>query len=252
MQVRIVGVLRMDVPVMGPFEMTFDKITAPGFFRLDEKVDAKRTYASWFIDSETGEIMIEGTDHILMYDKEDKEYWLESPENYFKEQDTSSEGKKSFSFSFGSDEEDEDSPLKIERMGGDAVEVLHGFRTKKWITTVTSSDGELVLEEWFVDKLPLLDLSESLERDIKIKFNPSREALEMDQFEFSSNLLIAEFDSLTSLKPLEGHSVKTNFLMYEDDDLKFSAGYEILELYTVPFDASSFTIPEEYSRVEKD
>ena len=57
MQVRIVGVLRMDVPVMGPFEMTFDKITAPGFFRLDEKVDAKRTYASWFIDSETGEII---------------------------------------------------------------------------------------------------------------------------------------------------------------------------------------------------
>ena len=96
MQVRIVGVLRMDVPVMGPIEMTFDKITAPGFFRLDEKVDAKRTYASWFIDSETGEIMIEGTDHILMYDKEDKEYWLESPENYFKEPDTSSEGKKSF------------------------------------------------------------------------------------------------------------------------------------------------------------
>ena len=90
MQVRIVGVLRMDVPVMGPFEMTFDKITAPGFFRLDEKVDAKRTYASWFIDSETGEIMIEGTDHILMYDKEDKEYWLESPEDYFKEPDTGS------------------------------------------------------------------------------------------------------------------------------------------------------------------
>ena len=74
----------------------------------------------------------------------------------------------------------------------------------------------------------------------------------MDQFEFSSNLLIEELDSLTTLKPLEGHSLKTNFFMYENDDLKFSAGYEILELYTVSFDASSFTIPEEYSRVEKD
>jgi len=40
--------------------------------------------------------------------------------------------------------------------------------------------------------------------------------------------------------------------MYKNDDLKFSVGYEILELYTVPFDASSFTIPEEYSRVNKD
>ena len=129
--------------------------------------------------------------------------------------------------------------------------MLHGFRTKKWVTTISPTNGRLVLEEWFVEKLPLLDLSKSMERDVKSKFYPYMGSEEMEQFEFSSNLIIEALDTLTNLKPLEGHSVKTNVFMYEDDNLKFSAEYEIMELYTVPFDASSFTIPEEYKRIEK-
>jgi hypothetical protein len=242
----------MAIPVLGPFSVTFDQTVAPGFFREEEKSEAKRFYARWLMNSETGEIMIEGTDKILKYDKDEKEYWLQSPEDYFKVPDTSSENTKSMSFSMSSDEED-DTPPKITRTGGKEIEVLHGFRTKKWITTISYSEKRMVFEKWLVDKLPLLVLSDSLESAIKTKFNPESETVKVEHTEFSSNLIISQMDSLTTLEPISGHPVKINFLVYEDgNDPKFTVGYEILELYAEPVDTSYFTIPEDYERVEKE
>ena len=57
----------------------------------------------------------------------------------------------------------------------------------------------MVFEEWFVDKLPLMRLSDSLESAIKTKFNPDQDTVELEQFDFSSNIFIREMDSLTTL-----------------------------------------------------
>lgn len=252
LQVRIVSKMEMDVPVLGPVKIINDQTVAPGFFRSEEKIDADRFYASWLMDGETGEIMINGTDKIIKYDKEDEEYWLQSPEDYFKKPDTSSENSKSFSFSISSDEED-NTPPKFNRTGGKEIEMFHGFRTKKWITTISFSDKKMVFEEWFVDKLPLMNLSDSLESLIKTKFNPNVDSVEVTPFEFSSNIFIREMDTLTTLEPIPGHAIKINFLVYEEnDDLKMATGFEILELYAEPVDTSYFTIPEEYERVENE
>jgi hypothetical protein len=111
----------------------------------------------------------------------------------------------------------------------------------------------MVFEEWFVDKLPLIKLSDSLELAIKTKFNPDQDTVELEQFDFSSNIFIREMDSLTTLEPIPGHAVKINFLVYEEsDDPEMAVGFEILELYAEPVDTGYFVIPEHYERVEKD
>ncbi|MBT4958081.1 MAG: hypothetical protein HOM78_09840 [Candidatus Marinimicrobia bacterium] len=252
LQVRVVGRMQMDVPVLGPFKMIFDQTVAPGFLKAEEKIEAKRFYARWLMNGETGEIMIAGTEKILKYDKDDVEYWLQSPEDYFKKPDTSTENTNSMSFSISSDEDD-DTPPQFTRTGGKEIEFLHGFRTKKWITTISFSDKRMVFEEWFVEKLPLMILSDSLETAIKTKFNPDGELVTVEHTEFSSNVFIVGMDSLTTLEPIEGHAVKINFLVYEDSDKpKFTVGYEILELYAEPVDTGYFVISEEYQRIKND
>ena len=243
----------MDVPVLGPFIVTFDQTVAPGFLKAEEKIEAERFYARWLMNGETGEIMINGTEKILKYDKDEEEYWLQSPEDYFKAPDTSSEDTKSFSFSISSDDDEDDAPPNFTRTGGKEIELVHGFRTKKWITTISFSEKKMVFEEWFVDKLPLIKLSDSLELAIKTKFNPDQDTVELEQFDFSSNIFIREMDSLTTLEPIPGHAVKINFLVYEEsDDPKMAVGFEILELYAEPVDTGYFVIPEIYERIEND
>ena len=253
LQIRVVGKMQMDVPVLGPFIVTFDQTVAPGFLKAEEKIEAERFYARWLMNGETGEIMINGTEKILKYDKDEEEYWLQSPEDYFKAPDTSSEDTKSFSFSISSDDDEDDAPPNFTRTGGKEIELVHGFRTKKWITTISFSEKKMVFEEWFVDKLPLIKLSDSLESAIKTKFNPDQDTVELEQFDFSSNIFIREMDSLTTLEPIPGHAVKINFLVYEEsDDPEMAVGFEILELYAEPVDTGYFVIPEHYERVEKD
>ncbi|MBT4155803.1 MAG: hypothetical protein HOE56_09280, partial [Candidatus Marinimicrobia bacterium] len=56
LQIRVVGKMKMDVPVLGPFIVTFDQTVAPGFLKAEEKIEAKRFYARWLMNGETGEI----------------------------------------------------------------------------------------------------------------------------------------------------------------------------------------------------
>ena len=246
--------MNFNIPVFGAFTTMYDQTVAPGFLKAEEKIKAERFYARWLMNGETGEIMIDGTEKILKYDKGDEEYWLQSPEDYFKEPDTSSDDTKSISFSFSSDDEKDDAPPKFTRTGGKEIESVHGFRTKKWITTIAFSEEKvMVFEEWFVDKLPLMRLSDSLESSIKTKYNSDQDTVEIEQFEFSSNIFIREMDSLTTLKPIPGYAVKINFLVYEESVVpKMAVGFEILELYAEPVDTGYFVIPEFYERIEND
>ncbi len=252
-QVRVVMKMQFDIPVLGPMNVLYDQTVAPGLLKVEEKIDADRFYASWLADDETGELMISGSEKIIMYDKDDEEYWLQSPEVYFQKPDTSSDNSRSFSYSFSADDEDDKSPPKFTRTGGKEIEFLHGFRTKKWITTISFSEKRMVFEEWFVDKLPLMKMSDSLKFSVKSKFNPNPDTTAFEQFDFSSNLFIKAMDTLTTLDPIDGYAVKINFVAYEEsDDPKFTAGFEIMELYAEPVDTGFFVIPENYERIEKD
>ena len=45
----------------------------------------------------------------------------------------------------------------------------------------------MIIEEWFVDKLPLLDLHDSLKTKMLSLFNPDTAAVDEERFEFTSN-----------------------------------------------------------------
>ena len=252
LQVRVVGKTKIDIPVLGPVEMTVNQTVASGFFKAETKIEAKRFYASWLMDGETGEVMIDGSEKILKYNKKKEEYWLQSPIDYFKEPDTSSNYTKSISFS--SSPNDEKSSIIVTRTGGSEIESVHGFRTKKWITTINfTKEKFMVFEEWFVDELPLMRLSDSLEYAIKTNFNQEEDAVEIGLFDLSSNIFIEEMDSLTTLKPISGSAIKINFSVFEESgNPKTTLGFEILELYAEPVDTGYFVIPETYKRVENE
>ena len=230
--------------------MIVNQTVALGFLKTETKIEAKRFYACWLMDDETGTIMIDGSEKIIKYNKKKEEYWLQSPVNYFKEPDTSSNNTKSFSFSFSPN--DENSPTSVTRTCGSEIESVHGFRTKRWITTINFfKEKSMVYEEWFVDELPLMRLSDSLESAIKTNFNPEEDTLEIGLFDFSSNIFIQEMDSLVTLEPISGSAIKINFSVFEEPiNPKTTLGFEILELYAESMDTGYFVIPEIYKRVE--
>ncbi|MBT3300354.1 MAG: hypothetical protein HOB40_08675 [Candidatus Marinimicrobia bacterium] len=256
LQIHKIVKMQMQIPVLGPITITINQTIAPGFLKMEEKADADRFYASWMMDGETGEIMNEENEHIIKYDVADEEFWFQSADDYFKKPDTSSENGKSFSFSIGDEEEESenDVPPKITRTGGKEVELINGFSSIKWITSVKMPDSKMIFEEWFVDELPLMPIFDSLETEIRTNFNPNGETVKVAQAEFSSHLIIQELDSLTTLKPIKGSPIKINFLLYEKgkEKSKVSMSYEILELYEEPFDKEAFTIPKNFDFVKKD
>ena len=49
---------------------------------------------------------------------------------------------------------------------------MHGYESTKWTTSFTNNDGKIVIEEWFVDKLPLLKMHDSLKASVLTSFHP--------------------------------------------------------------------------------
>jgi len=97
-----------------------------------------------------------------------------------------------------------------------------------------------------VDELPLRDLlysylSALIESDTVENFNMPK---------FSSHDIIKRVDSTYAFEPSNESIVLAKLLVDSDNGWIQSASFEIRELYTVPFDASSFSIPEEYERIE--
>ena len=58
-------------------------------------------------------------------------------------------------------------------------------------------------------------------------------------------------DNFSSINNIEGDIVKAKLVVESDNAWVKSMEFEIRELYTIPFDASSFAIPEDYERVEE-
>ncbi len=249
-QVHSSYTMAFNITVFGHFKTTYHRTIAPGLLKVEEKTKAERFYAGWLLNEEVGEIMMQDSKFILKYNEEDEEYWLETYEDYFKEPDTSSGESYSYSIGFSSDESNGEE-IKVTRTGGKEIETLHGFRTKKWITTLSAPENKLVFEEWYVDKLPLMKKSDSLEVALKSQLHPTNDTFIPSHSEFSSNLILDGMDTLTTLKPIDGYSVKMNLFVYEEKNSPtMTISFELLELYTEPVDTSDFTVPVDFEKIE--
>ena len=67
-------------------------------------------------------------------------------------------GKESWFFKIANDIfKDDDASPRIERTLNESIEEINGFRTKKWTTTISTKNNQMIIEEWVVDELPLRD-----------------------------------------------------------------------------------------------
>ena len=257
MQVRYVSAYSFDAKWAGEFEIVMDQIRAPGYYRSNEKFSPKKWIFRWYY-TEEGSIEIAGTDNRLGYNAKSKEYWIEPPENHesIKEEATTSEleeNKKNreqpfinnllTSFNESIFDGDESKPL-INRLMSDSLENVNGFRAKKWTTTISTNETKMIIEEWMVDNLLLKDTFYSY-------YIGSDELGDKEIPSISSNDFIKDIDSTSSINNIDGHIVKAKLVVESDNAWVKSMEFEIRELYTIPFDASSFAIPEDYERVEE-
>ena len=254
MQVRYVSAYSFDAKWAGEFEIVMDQIRAPGYYRINQKFSPKKWIFRWY-HVEEGSVQIAGTDNRLGYNAKSKEYWIEPPENHesIKEEATTSEleeNKKNreqpfinnllTSFNESIFDGDESKPL-INRLTSDSLEEVNGFRAKKWTTTISTDETKMVIEEWMVENLLLKDTFYSYYIGSDDKDIPS----------ISSNDFIKDIDSTSFIDALDGDIVKAKLVVESDNAWVKAMEFEIRELYTVPFDALSFAIPEDYKRVEE-
>ena len=258
MQVRYVSAYSFDAKWAGEFEIVMDQIRAPGYYRSNEKFSPKKWIFRWYY-TEEGSIEIAGTDNRLGYNAKSKEYWIEPPENHesIKEEEATTseleENKKNreqpfinnllTSFNESIFDGDESKPL-INRLMSDSLEDVNGFRAKKWTTTISTTETKMIIEEWMVDNLLLKDTFYSY-------YIGSDELGDKEIPSISSNDFIKDIDSTSSINNIECDIVKAKLVVESDNAWVKSMEFEIRELYTIPFDASSFAIPEDYERVEE-
>ena len=142
--------------------------------------------------------------------------------------------------------ENDDDPPQVERILNDGTEIINGFRTNKLTTTISTKSNKLIIEEWMVDDLPLRDsLYSYLFAAIEM------ETVENSNFpKYSSHDFLRGVDSTYAVEQSDGEIVMAKLTIDSDNGWVQWALFEIRELYTVPFDALSFTIPEEYERIE--
>ena len=249
MQIRYAIVHSMDVKLIGSTEIITDRTTAPGFFTENIKFDAP--WMLGFMESETGTIMIEEKDYILEYDAKVEEYWLVSPEDYFASDTNSNNGRRSGVIDWlPSFFEDDTSNPQIKRIESDAPEIVNGYKTRKWTTTISGEKRELVIEEWIADEIPLLDIFDSLRIDVSGALNPYKDKNDYIEFKFSSDAFIEKADSNSTIESLNGRIMKAK--LHQIYAPIKSMNFEIRELYAVPFDSLSFSIPEDYEKIKNE
>ena len=106
----------------------------------------------------------------------------------------------------------------------------------------------MIIEEWVVDELPLRDSLYSYIASTSATNN--KFINNIDKFKFSSQDFIRGIDSTYTIKKSNEKIVMARLAIDSDNGWVQSALFEIRELYAVPFDALSYTIPEEYERIE--
>ena len=195
------------------------------------------------------------------YNINDKEYWKPSDENEQPSEDDDEKPKK-IEYTIGSDDESSEdyNIISVSRWDHKEMENIHGFRTKKWTTTLEFSEFKWVIDEWSVKELSLLRLADSLNRQVLISqgINDTLIAISSYGSGLSNNEMIlgaTKLDSIykaNGIPPITGEIIKGDVKKVEkgDDDPKMSFGIEMVELYAESYDEKRFVIPLDYEFVD--
>ena len=280
MQVKYVVAYTVDVDWGGEIETVSEITAAPGYGKFHGQLNPKRWIFRLF-GGQRGFIKVPGTENFLGYNVKRKRYWVtplgEDPlfadMNWVDESDEEVEGKKDaedVSVTVKTEEEDsntqksgkeswfikiandifkdDDASPRIERTLNESIEEINGFRTKKWTTTISTKKNKMIIEEWVVDELPLRD---SLYAYISSTSEENNEFINfIDSVKFSSQDFILGVDSSYTIKKSDEIIVMAKLGIDSNNGWVQSALFEIRELYTLSFDPLTFTIPEDFERIE--
>ena len=280
MQVKYVVVYTVDIDWGGEIETVSEITAAPGYGKFHGQLNPKRWIFRLF-GGQRGFIKVPGTENFLGYNVKRKRYWVTPPGedplfadmNWGDESDEEVEGKKDtedVSVTVKTEEEDsntqkggkeywfikiandifkdDDASPRIERALNESIKEINGFRTKKWTTTIFTKSNKMVIEEWVVDELPLRD---SLYAYISSTSEENNELINfIDSLKFSSQDFILGVDSSYTIKKSDEIIVMAKLGIDSNNGWVQSALFEIRELYALSFDPLTFTIPEDFERIE--
>ena len=280
MQVKYVVAYTIDVDWGGEIETVSEITAAPGYGKFNGQLNPKRWIFRIF-GGQRGFIKVPGTENFLGYNVKRKRYWVTPPGedplfadmNWGDESDEEVEEKKDtedVSVTIKTEEEDsniqrggkeywfikiandifkdDDASPIIERKLNESIEEINGFRTKKWETTISTKNNKMIIEEWVVDELPLRD---SLYAYISSTSEENNELINfIDSVKFSSQDFILGVDSSYTIKKSDEIIVMAKLGIDSNNGWVQSALFEIRELYALSFDPLTFTIPEDFERIE--
>jgi len=255
-QVTMELTMVFKIPYIGPINRV-EKITfGPNMRHSIENSNAERFYARLFVNESKGKIIDINSHNFWKYDIEDKEYWVVPFEKALYKEDTTEtkkedSGKKrsSWSMTIGDDDNPVEDVFRIENYDV----ILLGKQSKKWVTTVTSTNGSrLVLEEWSVPELPQLRLADSLNRSLELELGKPDSVITAFGRGFSSIMLTIE-NIPHELEPIPGEIIKAVIKSYDNgnDTPNFSMKLEITKLISETLEARHFLVPDNYKKVTK-
>ena len=255
-QVTMELTMMFKIPYIGPINRV-EKITfGPNMRHSIENSNAERFYARLFVNESKGKIIDINSHNFWKYDIEDKEYWVVPFEKALYKEDTTEtkkedSGKKrsSWSMTIGDDDNPVEDVFRIENYDV----ILLGKQSKKWVTTVTSTNGSrLVLEEWSVPELPQLRLADSLNRSLELELGKPDSIITAFGRGFS-NMMLTIKNIPHELEPIPGEIIKAVIKSYDNgnDDPNFSMKLEITKLISETLEARHFLVPDNYKKVTK-
>jgi len=197
------------------------------------------------------------------YNINDKEYWIPS-DDMETDENSDDEDSKRYEYTISSDSDgqskDENKIISVSRIGHSEIENIHGFKTKKWTTTLQLSELKVIIDEWAVDELSLLRIADSLNREILMSRGAPDSLIAMMRYGsgLSNNEMIlgnTKMDSVYNeydVVPIAGEIIKGDVRMFKDnsDDPHVNFGTEVVELYAENYDGKRFTIPDDYELVD--
>ena len=280
MQVKYVVAYTVDIDWGGEIETVSEITAAPGYGKFHGELNPKRWIFRIF-GGQRGFIKVPGTENFLGYNAKRKRYWVTPPGedplfadmNWGDKSDEETEEKEDteeVSVTIKTEEEgssapvygkeywfikiandifkDDDASPRIERTLNESIEEINGFRTKKWTTTISTKNNKMIIEEWVVDELPLRD---SLYAYISSTSEENNELINfIDSVKFSSQDFILGVDSSYTIKKSDEIIVMARLGIDSNNGWVQSALFEIRELYALSFDPLTFTIPEDFERIE--
>jgi len=255
-QVTMELTMMFKIPYIGPINRV-EKITfGPNMRHSIENSNAERFYARLFVNESKGKIIDINSHNFWKYDIEDKEYWVVPFKKALYKEDTTEtkkedSGKKrsSWSMTIGNDDNPVEDVFRIENYDV----ILLGKQSKKWVTTVTSTNGSrLVLEEWSVPELPQLRLADSLNRSLELELGKPDSIITAFGRGFS-NMMLTIKNIPHELEPIPGEIIKAVIKSYDNgnDTPNFSMKLEITKLISETLEARHFLVPDNYKKVTK-